>query len=215
METNLSETSKIEKNIKKHKNRLFVVGGGLVFAGFTFFAYKKYDDNQNEKINEEITAAVFALEDKKYSEAINGTESFVGLKEIASKHGKAKVINLVNYYLGVAYMKTENFDLAIESFKRIKFKDLIMQSMAHGLIGDSFAEKKDYDAAIIFYKKAAEEKKNNYTTPMFLLKAAAVAEVKGDIDEALGLYKFVSARYKNYESSLVKRHIARLETSLE
>lgn len=207
----LEDEYAFEDKIKKHQNILYSLGGGLLVAGGAFFGYKKFEERNSEKLQNEIFSAVFALEEGNYTDAIEGNDDFSGFKAVALKYKNAKEINLVNYYLGVASMKSQKFDDAIEAFQKINFKDLVMQTMAYGLIGDCFMEKKDFDSAILFYEKAINKNSNPHTTPMFMVKAAVAAEEKGDVEQALRLYKDIANKFRNYEPSTIQKHIARLE----
>mgnify|MGYP003421615779 CR=1 FL=1 len=65
------------------------------------------------------------------------------------------------------------------------------------MIGNCYANMGDYDKAIKNFVEAAEEASNPVISPLFLVKAATVAEKTGDNAKALEFYQEIKDKYEN------------------
>jgi tetratricopeptide (TPR) repeat protein len=65
------------------------------------------------------------------------------------------------------------------------------------MIGNCYANMGDYDKAMKNFTKAAEEASNPVISPLFLVKAATVAEKTEDYAKAVELYQEIKDKYEN------------------
>jgi uncharacterized protein HemY len=85
--------------------------------------------------------------------AINGRGDTLGMAAIAEEYGSTPAGNLANYYLGVSYLRTGQWDLAIEALEDFSSDDMFLSSMSIGMIGDAYMEKGDVDHAIEYERE--------------------------------------------------------------
>ncbi|MFM7216550.1 MAG: tetratricopeptide repeat protein [Bacteroidota bacterium] len=202
---------KSEAFIQQNRKSLSIIVSALVIAVGGYLFYQKVYVAGKEK---EAQAYLFRAEDyfKKDSIklAINGDGNNPGLEEISADYGVSPSGNLAKYYLGLSYLKTKEFEKAIETLKGYDGKDVMTASLALGAIGDAYMELNNSDEAIGFYEKAAKENPNNFTTPIMLMKLATAMESKGDYKAAIDVYERLRKDYPmSTEGSQAEKYVAR------
>lgn len=202
--TNNQIENDMKKKIKSTQKRMYVLSGIFFSIPLIFYFYKFIKSHSENDLEKEIFQAVFSFEDGEYEKALVGDGNFLGFSDILKKYkgSNLKKLNIIKYYTGISFMKTGNFDQAIDNFMQVKFDDLIMQSLLYGLIGDCFCEKSDFEKSNSFYKKASEININDYTTPIFLLKIAINYETLNEKSLAISIYKEIREKYPNFKKSL-------------
>jgi tetratricopeptide (TPR) repeat protein len=204
---------KTETFINQNKKSLGIIFGALILAVGGYLFYQKVYVANKEK---EAQVALFYAEQWFNSDslklAVNGTTVHAGLEEIADRYSMSPSGNLAKYYLGMAYMRMNDFDKAIETLRGYDAKDEMTGAIVYGAIGDAYMEKKDIDEAINFYDKAASEKPNNFTTPIYLMKSGIAHEAKGDYSGAKTVYEKMKKDYaSSTEAQGIDKYIARAE----
>ena len=92
--------------------------------------------------------------------------------------------------------------------------DGFMKSQTKALMGDAYAELKQFDKAIDLYK-AALEGDNDLSTPFVLLKMGQIYEMQKNYQEALNCYKRIKKDYINsMEYREVEKYMSRVESLL-
>ena len=81
-------------------------------------------------------------------------------------------------------------------------------------MGDAFVQLNQLPEAFEYYEKAIAASTNDYTTPMYLLKAANVAQSIGKTDKALQYYKRIKAEFSTSDQAKnIDAFIGRAEAS--
>jgi tetratricopeptide (TPR) repeat protein len=174
-----------------------VVVAAAIIGGW--FAYKnlivapKEEEAQNAMWKAEQYFRVDSL-----NLALNGDKYNRGFVYIIDNYGSTKAGNLARYYAGVCYLRTGNFNKAVDNLKDFSTSAKQIQMMAYGALGDAFSELNKNDDAVAYYKKAAEEFSSDETmSSEYLFRAALKLETLGKNSDALDLYKELKEKYPN------------------
>jgi tetratricopeptide (TPR) repeat protein len=206
-----SALSKGEQFIERRKNLLFYILIGILVVVLAIILYRKYIMIPKER---DAQAAMFVAEHyygvDSLKLALNGDGTNPGFLEIIDDYGSTKAGNLAHYYTGVIYLKSGQYQAAIDQFDDFDSDDQIVGPMATGLTGDAYLELNDSKKALEYYLKAAEMKDNDFTTPMFLMRAAWTYELNKDYAKAIELYeKIKKEHFRSFESRDVDKYLAR------
>lgn len=187
---NVQETlNKAELFIDDHKNVISYAVIGILAIVAIVFAVKRY---YLEPKNNEASAAMFGAEQyfqrDSFNLALNGDGNYAGFLDVIDNYGITQTAKLANYYAGLCYMYTGDYESAISHLKKFKSKDITLSSVALGVIGDAYVELGDEAQGASYYEKAAANAKNDFTTPLYMNKAAQVYEKLGNYKKALSLY---------------------------
>ena len=132
--------------------------------------------------------------------ALNGDKFNHGFVYIINNYGSTKSGNLAKYYAGACYLRTGNFNKAVDNLKDFSTSAKQIQMMAYGALGDAYSELNKNDDAVSYYKKAANEFTDDVTmSSEYLFRAALRLETIGKTNEALELYKELKEKYPNSE----------------
>jgi tetratricopeptide (TPR) repeat protein len=174
---------KSEEFVKKNKNILFYVIGGLIVivGGFLYYRMNLKEENTQSQVS--MINGVYSWEADSLKQALKE-----GLVDIADESGSTEAGNLSKFYVGTAYLKQGKFEDAIKYLKDFSSKDLLLQARVYALIGDAYMELKDTDNAIENYNKAVDYKPNVYFTPQYCMKAALAYETNKDYNSAVKMY---------------------------
>ena len=121
---------------------------------------------------------------------------------MADRFSGTKAGNLANYYIGITYLKKNDYQNAIKYLSNFKSNDIMLSSISVGSIGDAFSQLNQYEEAYEFYTKAHEVSENNYTTPIYLFKSGIVALEIGKFSSAFD--NFTKIKYEYSESPQAK-----------
>ncbi|RPE00850.1 hypothetical protein EGM88_00420 [Aureibaculum marinum] len=211
----LDETaSKSEKWVEKNSKPLMIgiIAVAAIILGY--LAYNKFvvEPKGIEAANElaypktffdqaESGAATIAT-DSLYNLALNGTDGRYGLLDIIDNYGSTNAGNLAKYMAGISYLKTSEYEKAIELLSDFSTDDEILGAIAEGNIGDAFTQVNQPEDAIKHYLKAANFKSNEFTSPLYLLKAGNTAMDMGDFEKAVELFEKIKNEYPNSDEGL-------------
>lgn len=132
--------------------------------------------------------------------ALNGDGKSKGFLYIMSNYSGTKQANLSKYYAGVCYLKTGNFNKAVEYLNDFSTDAKQIQMMAYGCLGDAYSELGKKDDAVASYKKAAASfEDDDVNAPEYLFRAALLSETMGKNADAIELYKQLRDKYPNSE----------------
>lgn len=205
--------SKTESFINDNKNTLSGIVIGLIVIIGGYFSYQNfYLAPLQEEAQEEMFMAekYFAIDSMNL--AIYGDGVYAGFLEITDNYGGTKAGNLAHYYLGIAFLRTGQFEAAITELKEFDGKDEMLGPLAIGAMGDAFMELGDLNQALDRYEEAASHSDNEFTSPMFLKKAAATHEILGNYSDALEHYVTIKEEYQNSaEATNIEKFIAKAE----
>lgn len=202
---------KTEHYINDNKKSLGLIVGGVIALVGIFLAWKyMYQIPRNEEAAGKMYKSEIYWQKDSFNLAINGRGDTLGMADIAEEYGSTAAGNLANYYLGVSYLRTGQWDLAIASLEDFDSNDMFLSSMSVGMIGDAYMEKGNIDEAIEYYLKAANKNPNKFTSPTFLKKAAFAEEDRGNKAEALKLYEQIKVDYpESQDAAQIDKYITR------
>ncbi len=209
--------SKTETFIEENKNVLTIVVAAIAIVVGGYFAYQSfYLKPLQIEAQEEMFMAEKYFGADSMNLAIYGDGVYPGFLEISDEYSGTKAGNLANYYLGIAYLRTGQYEAAIDALEDFNSEDVMVGSVALGAAGDAYMELGDYNKAASYYQKAANRKKNNFTTPVYLMKAARTYELLGEYANAIELYNQIKQDYKTSPQAVeIDKYIARAESYVQ
>ena len=205
---------KTETFIDENKNTIVSVVVGIIVVIGGYFAYSNFVAAPNEKEAKEMMfMAEQYFQQDSLNKAIYGDGVNMGFLEIEDNYGSTKAGNLANYYLGISYLRSGQFESAISSLQDFSSSDVMLSAIALGAQGDAYMELGDKSKAASFYSKAAKANANDFTSPIYLMKAGMAYEAIGEYNDALKAFKTIKKDYsKTQEGAEVEKYIARIET---
>ena len=133
----------------------------------------------------------------------NGAD-FVGFEAIADDYSSTKAGNLAAAYAGICYYNLGKDAEALAYLKKFDGDDAFLSPNIEAMIGNCYANMDQYDDAIKAFEKAAKKADNEMASPIFLQKAATVAEKMGNYKKALDFYQKIK---DEYSQSMIGRDI--------
>ena len=205
--------SKTEQYIENNQENLVRIVGAIVVVIALFIGYQKlYIAPMEKEAQVDMFMAELYFQKDSFNLALNGDGQYLGFIDIADEYSSTKPGKLANYYAGLSYLNTGDFENAIEYLDDFSSDDIILSSLALGCIGDAYMELEDADNALSYYEDAASYTDNEFTTPRYMLKQAMIHESNGDYADALALYRGIEADYKSSrEGNGIEKYIARAE----
>ncbi len=211
---------KTEAFINDNKNRISIVFGAIAVVIAAVFAYKKLivEPNEKESIEQLWKSEYYLLDKNDFESAIHGDSlgEHKGLKQLVEEYGGYSGGEIARYELGVAYLNTGEWDLAIETLEQVDFQDDILGAVAKGAIGDAYMEKGNGSKARKYFIQAANHSGHTTIAPLYLNKAGIASLILGEKDEsenqeALRIYKELLEKYPEAtEAGDAKKYIAML-----
>tara|TARA_B100000809_G_scaffold201517_1_gene202129 strand:- start:1085 stop:1765 length:681 start_codon:yes stop_codon:yes gene_type:complete len=203
--------TKTEQYIEDNQKSLTVIVGAIVaivaiYLGFTNF----YLEPLEQEAHADMYMAEIYFEKDSFNLALNGDGQYLGFLDIADEYGLTNAGNLANYYAGLCYLHTAQFEDAIEYLSDFSSDDIILSTLALGCIGDAYLELEDNSSALKYYEKAADNASNDFTTPRYLMKQAIVLEMDEEYEDALEIYNQIKEDYsKSQIAQDIDKYIAR------
>ncbi len=203
--------TKTEQFIEDNQKWIVRIVTGVMVIITIFIGLKRFYLNPLE---EEAHAQMFVAEQyfeiDSFKLALNGDGNYSGFLQIIDDYGITKASNLASYYAGISFLKSGQYEDAIDYLKKFKSKDKMVAPIAIGAIGDAYVELGETKTGLDFYMKAASLSDNNFTTPMYLMKAGLVQEELGEYKKALDLYEQIRQQYPDYSrSNNIEKYITR------
>ncbi len=187
--------NKAEAFIEKNRKLVTYIGGvlgALVLAAW--FGYGYYQDQSNEA-QVEMFPAQFYFDQDSFNLALNGDGASLGFLDITNEYGWTKAGNLANFYAGVCYMQTGQYQDAIDYLSKFSSSDWVIQGRAYSLIGDAYMEMEQPGEAISHFKKAVNYEPNKSFTPTYMMKLGLAYETIGDYSSAAEVYSDLISSY--------------------
>jgi len=205
--------SKSEKFIEKNQKVLTIIVSSIIVIVLAYFGYNKfYLAPLDKEAKSQIFMAESYFQNDSIEKALYGDGNYLGFIDIIDEYGATKSASIANYYAGLCFMKKGDFETAIHHLKKYKGDDMMVSSMAIGVIGDAYIELNNPEKAVNYYLQAANNHVNDFLTPAFLLKAGWAYEKLGEYDKALRNYKRIKDKFnKSYESRDIEKYITRAE----
>ncbi len=202
----------IEKNQKMIINVIIV----LIVIIAAYFGYNRFITQPKVlEAENQIFGAQNYFEKDSFNLALNGDGNVLGFVEIADKYSSTPSGNLANYYAGLSYLYTGEYENAIHYLKKFSADDLLMGNLAIANIGDAYMQLGKYKEAAEQYKKAAATKTNDFSTPVFLLKRGLALEKAGDYQGALKSYEQIEKDFPaSPEARDIEKYIERAQLQM-
>ena len=214
--------SKTEAWVEKNQKGILIVVGIVAAIVLGYLGYQQWiqEPKEAEAMNEMFQAQQFfeqalsneAVSDSLYNLSLNGGRGKYGFLEIIDNYGSTNAGNLAEYYAGMAYLNTNNYQEAINHLDNFESDDEMLAPLAKGAIGDAFVQLDQQEEALKYYEEAATMRDNDVTSPRFLLKAGVLAMNLGNTDTALKHFNAITENYPNTtEATKVKVYKGKVE----
>ena len=207
--------TRTEQFIEENQKSLMTIVGAIVAIVALFSAYQNfYIAPMEEEAQAEMYMAELYFQKDSFNLALNGDGQYLGFLDVADDYSSTNVGQLANYYAGLCYLNTADFDNAIDYLGDFSSDDIVLSSLALGCMGDAYMELGDVDAALDAYASAVSNSSNDFTAPRYMMKQALIHDANGDADKALNLYKSIKNDYKtSREANGIEKYIAKVENS--
>jgi tetratricopeptide (TPR) repeat protein len=207
--------TRTEQFIEENQKSLMTIVGAIVGIVALFIVYHNfYIAPMEEEAQAEMYMAELYFQKDSFNLALNGDGQYLGFLDVADDYSSTNVGQLANYYAGLCYLNTADFDNAIEYLGDFSSDDIVLSSLALGCMGDAYMELGDVDAALDAYASAVSNSSNDFTAPRYMMKQALIHDANGDSDKALNLYKSIKNDYKtSREANGIEKYIAKVENS--
>jgi tetratricopeptide (TPR) repeat protein len=215
--------NKAEDWVAGNQKGIFILIGVAAVIMLGYLGYNKFiaEPKAEEAMNEMYSSQKYFDEavdgvdkDSLYNLALTGGGGKLGLTDIVDQYGTTPAGNLANYYAGMAYLNTKDYTNAVKYLGDFSTDDAVLGPIAKGGMGDAFVQLEQLPEALEFYEKAIAASTNDYTTPMYLLKAANVAQSLGENDKALKYYMRIKSDFKTSDQAKnIDTFIGRAESS--
>ncbi len=129
-----------------------------------------------KEAHDDMYMAEMYFEKDSFNLALNGDGQFLGFLDVSNEYNLTNAGNLANYYAGLCYLHTAQYEEAIEYLSNFSSDDIILSTLAFGCIGDAYLELEENSKALKYYEKAVENNDNEFTTPRYLMKQAHILE---------------------------------------
>tara|TARA_B100000401_G_C52685595_1_gene661922 strand:+ start:94 stop:771 length:678 start_codon:yes stop_codon:yes gene_type:complete len=205
--------TKTEQYIEDNQKSLMIIIGAIIGVILVFIGYKNLVIKPLEKEAKiEAYMAQLYFQKDSFNLALNGDGQYSGFLDIAEDYSSTNIGNLANYYAGLCFLHTQEFDNSIEYLKNFSSDDIILSSLALGCIGDAYLELGNSKKAEDYYKDAINNSDNAFTAPRFMMKLAMIYEKNKKFSEALSIYKKIKKEYKkSQEATAIDKYISRAE----
>ncbi|MEM6272619.1 MAG: tetratricopeptide repeat protein [Bacteroidota bacterium] len=206
-----------ESFIQKYQN--YLIGGGVALAGIILFfvLQGRGGEEANVEAQSEMLNAIIYYEQDSFARSISGDAQVAGLEGLVDNYSSTPSGNLMNYYLGTAYLRIGNVDQAIVYLDEFRKNDNMISAAALAALGSAYEQQNEFAKAAEFYTQAsATPEENQFTTPYYLMHAARNHESAGDNGSALEIYTRIRNEFpqaqQNRDGS-INKYIARLSPS--
>ncbi len=208
--------SRTEMYIEDNQKKLTIIIAAIAVVLAGYMAFNKYVSEPNEiNAQKEIFAAQQYFAKDSFNLALNGDGNYSGFLYIIDNYGRTKAGNLANYYAGISYLRTGDFNSAISYLKDFSSSDAIIAPLALGGIGDAYMELGNTEEAISYYLKAANKSENTLTAPHYLMKAGIAYEIAGNFQKAVETYSVLKKDFsETQQGKLIEKYIARASQKL-
>jgi predicted negative regulator of RcsB-dependent stress response len=200
-----------EQFFEKHVKKIIYVFLIIILFVLGYFTYNYYFEKPNN------LAATEAMEEAEklffqdsLKKALNGGGAYYGFEQIIEEYGSTDAGNLAKYYAAIAYYKLKKYDQSITTIESFKPNgDEVLEILKHGILGDGYAQKKEYEKALENYNTAIEKAENLETFFVFYNKKAGILSFENNkIKEANSYFSSILDKYPN---STAKNEIEKYE----
>ncbi len=208
--------SKTEHYIEENQKSLTIIVAAIIIVVLGYLGYRNlYVAPMEEEARSQMFMAERYFERDSFNLALYGDGNFLGFIDIIDEFSVTKSANLAHYYAGISYLRTGEYENAIEYLTRFSSRDKMLSSVALGSIGDAHAETGNLEEAVSFYTNAAGRRTNEFTSPLFWMKAGRLYEELERYNKALDAYETIKNQYPDStEGSDIDKFIARVQLKM-
>jgi tetratricopeptide (TPR) repeat protein len=188
----------INEFIEKNKKPIIIGLGAVILIVGGLIGYSKYikEPKSKEGMDEIVMVQEYFKQDS-FALILRGDLGFKSAPAIAKEYSGTKAGNLANYYTGVSYLHTGEYDKSIEYLKKYKGNDDILTgAVAFGAIGDAYVEKGELAKGAEYYDKAYNYNSNPLNGFKYSKKAAQVYIKLENYDKAIAILEDALTKYK-------------------
>ena len=217
------KAGKTEAWVISHQRTILLAIVAVVVVGLGYMFYKQFVSSPREKeiaeqlsfaqktFGEALNAQTTATRDSLFTLSLEGDKSHPGFLKIIKDHGSSKAGNVAYYAAGMAYLQLNKYKEAVSHLDKFSSSDPILNALALGNIGDAFVALNQPKDAMDYYQKAIKESDNELTAPLYLGKAAQVAQEQKNYKQALEYLERIKTDYpKSEEATSVEMRIAQV-----
>ncbi len=182
----------------------------LVVCGILLFN-KFYLAPRESEAQDQMSKGQQYFEVDSFKVALNGDgATYIGFNKIIDEYGITKSSNAAQLYAGICEYELGEYQKAIDHLTKFNAKGSInFDVVATGKIGDAYAELGNLDKALDYFKKAYKND-NKVFSPVYMKKAGAICETKGDFAQAVELYTKIKDNYpQSSEARDIEKYIER------
>ena len=216
-----SGASKTEKFVSKYQSLIFssliiVTISVFVFLGYKTFILEPKKEDAITELNQAQYYFNLALNTEEQNDffnyAINGGGGKFGFLDIIQNYENTPSSNLALYSIGMSYLNLKQYDKVIEYLKDFNSEDVLLSSIAKGVLGDAYIQIGDQKKALLSYEKASSFNGNSYTTPKYLYKAGLLSIRLGEKNSASEYFKKIKNNFPDSkEAKFIDIQIAKTE----
>lgn len=209
--------TKTEHYIEENQKSLTIIVAAISIVVLGYIGYRNlYVAPMEEEASSQMFMAERYFERDSFDLALYGDGNFLGFINIIDEYSVTKSANLAHYYSGISFLRTGEYEDAIEYLTRFTSRDKFLSSVALGAIGDAYVELGELEDAVSFYTQAARRRTNEFTSPLFWMKAGRLYEELGNYNRALDAYNNIKDQYPDTtEGREVEKFIARVQLKIE
>ena len=197
---------------EENKKTLYAAGAGLVVLIAAVGLYLWNAQQTETEAQEHLGQIERAYAAGNYEQALQGTESQMGLLEIADTYSSTNAGNLATFYIANAYLRNDMPEEALTYLRRFdKDRDLVGAS-ALAAEASILEDRESYGEAADLYEQAASYAESASLSPRYLLNAGRAHESAGNWGDAERAYTRIQENYPDApETADVERHLARVD----
>lgn len=213
--------SKSEQFVSKYQIPII---SGVVLITISVFVYLAYDsfilNPKKEDAVTELNQAQYYFnlalntEDSKdlFKNAINGAGGKFGFLDIIENYEKTPSSNLAIFSVGMSYLNLKDYNKVIQYLKDFNSDDVLLSSIAKGVLGDAYLQVGDQKNALLSYEEAFGITENNFSKPKYLYKAGLLSIRLGENKAASKYFKKIKNDFPNSkEAEFIDIQIAKAE----
>jgi tetratricopeptide (TPR) repeat protein len=200
----------LKSKVEKYQNVILGVVLGLVVLVGGYILYQNVILAPKEKsAAEAMFQAQFQFERDSFARALaNPGGGYEGFLDIIDNYSGTNAANGAHYYSAVSYLHLNEFDEALYHINKFDADGTITQIMKHGITGDIYSERSEWDEAVKAYKKATSYD-NELLTPYYLNKLALLQDKEGMKEEARKTFEKIATDYpESAEANEATKYLA-------
>ncbi len=208
----LEALNKVTGYYDKNKKRINIITTVILVVVVGYFGYTNlYQQPREEKASSAMMFAqqYFQIDSMNY--ALNGDGQHKGFLNIIRKYKGTKAANLSNYYAGVCYLHSGDFNNAIKHLEKFNGKGTLVAHAAYGSLADAYMENGNIKSGIEYYNKATTDLEDELHTPMYLQRLGMAYEMDGQLDKAKNAYLKIQDNFPTSTAAqTVEKDLARV-----